>query len=164
MSPKILSAWLAVALMTTARLAADDRSAFVGVWRFVGEVDTRADGSPAPTSAPGDAQGLLVYTADGFMSVNIMPKGRAWSTDSATLAELRETVGNGTAYAGRYEVDSANHTVTHIPSVCMEPEFQGKRLVRGYVLGPDALQLTGTFPDQGETIHFAITWARVKGD
>ncbi len=72
-----------------------------GVWRLLREVDTKADGSPAPVAALSDCEGLLIYTADGFMSVNIMPKGRTWSTDTATIDELRETVGNGTAYAGR---------------------------------------------------------------
>jgi len=155
---------LVFALTMPGRLAADERSAFVGVWRYAGEVDTRADGSPGPAAALSDAEGLLLYTADGFMSVNIMPKGRAWSSETATIAELRETVGNGTAYAGRYEVDPVHHTVTHVTSVSLEPEFQGKRLVRTYSLKGDTLRLMGTFPYQGETIHFAITWIREKGD
>jgi hypothetical protein len=38
---------------------------------------------------------LLIYTADGYVAVNLMPKGRAWRVDSATLSELRLTVGEG---------------------------------------------------------------------
>jgi lipocalin-like protein len=142
--------------------AADDRARLVGVWRYVREVDTRPDGSPAPATALSDTQGLLIYTADGFMSVTLMPKGRKWSTDTATIAELRETVGNGTAYAGRYEVDTTAHTVTHIPSVNLEPDYQDKRLVRNYSFDGSLLQLSGTFPYQGETIRFVITWVRAN--
>jgi hypothetical protein len=140
---------------------ADDRKALVGVWRYVAEVNTKVDGSPAPRSALSDAQGLLIYTADGFVSVVLMPIKRGWHSETATTAELRETVTNGTAYAGRYEVDSSAHTITHITMVSMEPAFQEKRLVRDYTLDGNTLKLAGTFPYEGQIIHFAITWARV---
>lgn len=140
---------------------ADDRKALVGVWRYVAEVNTKVDGSPAPTSALSDAQGLLIYTADGFVSVVLMPTNRGWLSETATISELRETVANGTAYAGRYEMDPAAHTITHITSVSMEPAFQEKRLVRKYTMAGNTLKLSGTFPYEGEIIHFTITWARV---
>jgi len=140
-----------------------DHSSFVGVWRYAGRVDTRPDGSAAPTSALSELQGLLIYTADGFMSVNIMPTIRSWSTAGATVDELRETVGHGAAYSGRYAVDAATRTVTHRTSVSVDPAYQGQDLVRTYVLDGDSLQLSGTFPYQGETIHFVITWIRASG-
>ena len=156
----ILFVVAALALATPSVAAEDDKSRIVGVWRYSGEVDTRGDGSPAPTSALSHTEGLLIYTADGFMSVNIMPTGRHWSTDSATIHELRETVGNGTAYSGRYELDTSAHTVTHITAVSVEPDFANKRLVRSYAIEGDRLVLSGTFPYRGETIHFSITWIR----
>lgn len=142
--------------------AAGDREALVGVWRYAGEVDTKVDGSPAPTSAVSDTQGLLIYTADGFMSIVHMPTNRTWLAETASIAELRETVTNGNAYAGRYEVDPATHTVTHITSVSLEPAFQDKRLARNYILQGNTLKLIGTFPYEGDTIHFTITWIREK--
>lgn len=142
---------------------ADDHQAIVGVWRYVSEVDTKADGSPAPAEVLSETQGLLVYTSDGFVSVVLMPTKRAWLPEAASMAELRETVTNGTAYAGRYELDPSAHTVTHITSVSMEPAIEGKRLTRSYALDGDTLKLTGTFPYNGENIHFAIMWARVSG-
>lgn len=146
--------------LPTCPATADDRAALVGVWRYAGEVDTKADGSPAPASAVSDTQGLLVYTADGYMSVVTMPKNRAWSTETASAAELRETMANGTAYAGRYEVDQTTHTITHITAVSMEPDFQEKRLSRTYALRGNTLKLMGTFPYGGESIRFTITWIR----
>jgi hypothetical protein len=148
--------------LSSLSVMADDRRALVGVWRYVGEVDTRADGSPAPTSALSDAQGLLIYTPDGFVSVVLMPTKRSWLSETASLAELRETVSNGTAYAGRYEIDPSKRTIAHITTVSMEPAFQEKRLVRAYVLDGNTLRLSGTFPYEGEDVHFTITWARVK--
>jgi len=142
--------------------AADDRKALVGVWRYADEVDTKVDGSPAPTPAISDTQGLLIYTADGFMSIVHMPTNRTWLAETASIGELRETVANGNAYAGRYEVDPTTHTITHITSVSMEPAFQGKRLTRSYILQGNTLKLLGTFPYEGDTIHFTITWIRVE--
>jgi len=154
----LLAAALLV-LSTGAAAAQSDRDALVGVWRFAREVDTYADGTPVP-GPPIECDGILVYTSDGFMSVLIMPKGRTWSADRATPAELRTTVLNGTAYAGRFEVDAARHTVTHALEISLEPAYQGQRLTRGYVLDGDELKLTGSFEDRRRTFLFSITWVR----
>ena len=153
---------LILTVAPTMALAADDEKALVGVWRYASEVDTRADGSPAPSSVLSTTQGLLIYTADGYMSVVHMPVGRSWLAESATAEQMRETIDNGNAYAGRYEVDSAAHTITHITSVSLEPEFQGKRLTRKYSVNANTLRLSGTFPNRGELISFVITWTRAS--
>ena len=141
---------------------ANDEQQFVGVWRFISEVATKDDGTPAPPAAAlGDSQGLLIYTADGFMAVNLMPTHRAWTTETASIEELRSTVDNGVAYSGRYTVDRAAHTVTHITLTSMDPAYQGKNLIRSYAFKNGDLELSGTFPWQGETSHFAIIWRKV---
>jgi hypothetical protein len=81
-------------------------------------------------ATPSETQGLLIYTSDGFASVVTMPKKRIWLWETASIAELRETVTNGNAYAGRYELDPSAHKITHITSVSMEPAYEDKRLVR----------------------------------
>ncbi len=155
----VLSALVAMCFVVST--AHSHESPLVGAWRYVGEVDTREDGSPGPVEALSDSSGLLIYTADGFMSVNIMPKGRKWSAESATADELRETILNGAAYSGRYRVDSEKNTVTHVRDVSLDPEGSIE-LVRSYRLDQDKLVLSGTFPYKGEIIHFAITWERVR--
>ena len=152
--------------MVTAALplgaAADGRAQLVGVWRFVGESDTKDDGSPAQELAPPPREGLLIYTPDGFMSVNLMPKGRHWRGESAAPEELVETVVHGSAYSGRYEVDSTARTVTHLTEVSVDPDYAGRPLVRTYSIVGDRLLLSGTFHFKGETIHFTITWQRIS--
>jgi hypothetical protein len=146
----------------SASVQASPEPNLVGTWRYAGEVDTKLDGSPAPADVLSDVEGLLTYTADGFMSVILMPKGRAWVTGAATLEELRETVGNGTAYAGRYTVDPVARTVTHVSSVNLEPAYDKRPLVRTYALEGDTLKLSGTFGSGAETVRFTITWMRVN--
>jgi Lipocalin-like domain len=153
---------LAIAMLSVAR-AADEKSSLLGVWRFQGEVDTRADGSVATVGPAEGYSGLLVYTADGYVSVNIMPKERKWKADSANLPQLRETVETGTAYFGRFEVDPKEHTVTHIVEVGLEPSDEGRRLVRKYELrDDDTLVLSASWQYQGQSLDFAVTWKRVK--
>ncbi|MFC4312197.1 lipocalin-like domain-containing protein [Steroidobacter flavus] len=153
-----LVVWLAAAMAT--QVQADT---LAGVWRFQKEINTTLNG--APVDIPGPAyEGLLIYTTDGYVSVNLMPKGRAWRVDSAMLSELRQTVGEGssTGYAGRYEVDVATGTVTHIPSVSLDPADEGRRLARSYVLEGDTLKLSGKWTHEGRELVFTAVWRRER--
>lgn len=131
-----------------------------GVWRFQKEINTTLSGEAV--EIPGAAyEGML--TADGYVSANIMPKGRSWRVDGATLKELRQSVGEGssTAYAGRYEVDVAAGTLTHIPFVGLDPADEGRRLVRHYGLEGDTLKPSGKWTYEGRELVFTVIWARV---
>lgn len=149
-------------LTTGIPLNAGERPRIEGAWRFVNEVDTRADGSVVSAGPAAGYEGLLIYTADGFMSVNVMPKGRRWRIDTAAPADLRETIEAGSADSGRYEVDPRSHTVTHLVAASLDPADEGKRLVRAYSLEGDTLSLSGTWSYHGETLKFTLTWSRVR--
>jgi hypothetical protein len=133
-----------------------------GVWRFERELDRRGDGSLVAAGPALGYEGLLVLTPDGFMSVTIMPRGRKWTVDSASLAELRETTETGTAYSGPYTVESATQTLAIDVSTSLDPEDVGKRLTRHYSLNGDVLTLSGTWRYQGETLMFAIDFRRIR--
>jgi len=132
-----------------------------GTWVFEKETNTRADGSEVKLE---NAQydGLLIYTADGHVSANVMPRGRAWRVDTATREQLHASIGEGaaTAYAGRYEVDAGKGTVTHIPGVSLDPADTGQRLVRQFKLVGDRLLLSGKWKYQGEELTFTVHWVR----
>jgi hypothetical protein len=132
-----------------------------GVWRYLKEVDTRSDGSTIDVPGPPYA-GFIIYTPDGFVAANVMPKARTWSSGSATFEELREStvVGAATAYAGRYEVDPKTRTVTHLVSVSVDPGDEGHRLVRKYAFEGDVLLLSGDFVYNSEKLRFTVYWER----
>src|SRR5262245_2160657 len=50
----------------------------VGVWKFVKEVDRHADGSILEGAPPEGYKGQIIYTSNGYMSVQIFPVGRNW--------------------------------------------------------------------------------------
>src|ERR1700756_2731787 len=76
----------------------------IGAWHLV-HIDTPGpDGKPAPVPQP---KGMLIYTRDGHMSVQLM-----YPELADTLSN--EYVLNGyEASFGSYDVDEIAHTVTH---------------------------------------------------
>jgi hypothetical protein len=154
-----LAAVLTLLLTAASAVADGSRPQLQGVWRFQKEIDRRSDGSVVTVGPTFGYEGLLIYTADGFMSGTLMPKGRKWTPDHATDAELRETVQTGTAYSGRYEVDPTKDIVTHIGAASLDPGDEDKRLTRTYSLRRDTL--SGTWTYQGETLNFTLAFIRV---
>lgn len=144
-------------------LAAQQRdTALVGVWRFLNEVDRRADGSPIKTGPAAGYNGLLIFTSSGYMSSTIMPKGRTWRRATVTPAELRDTFEGASAHAGRYMPDSAKHTVRMENIMSLDPADEGKWDVVGYRVKRDTLELSGPWTYNGEKLTFTIRLARLK--
>lgn len=148
---------------TTTALPAQQRDiALEGVWRFVEEVDHRADGSLIKTGPAAGYNGLLIFTSSGYMSSTIMPKGRTWRRETVTPAELRDTFEGGSAHAGRYEPDTAKHTVRMENIMDLDPANEGKWDVVEYHVERDTLVLSGPWTYNGEKLTFTIRLARMK--
>ena len=83
---------LAIAILSVSNaVAAEQHGTLEGVWRFQEEVDRRADGSTVKTGPIRGYDGILIFTANGYMSSTLMPKGRAWASAAPTAQELSET-------------------------------------------------------------------------
>src|SRR5690242_14914712 len=77
-----------------------DRDRFIGAWRLASI--TGPDGKPVTTDVP---IGMLIYTADGHMSVQLM-----YPKSASTLSN--DYVRNGyEASFGSYDINEATHTV-----------------------------------------------------
>ena len=132
----------------------------VGVWQFDREVDSQADGKVVATVSSNQKHGFIVYTADMFVTAIIMPSRRSWILESATRHQLAASADDGTAYAGRYEINRLTQSVTHVLSVSFEPAYEGQRLVRNFKLNGDTLYLSGTYSSHGKTFSFTVTLLR----
>lgn len=124
----------------------------VGAWRFEKEVDTRADGTRVAVGPQDGYRGFLLYTADGRMVVQIMPRGRKWRRSTATPEQLRETVETADAYFGRYTIDPSEGTVTHHVEGSLDPSDEGMQLTRRFRLSGDTLVLAGSWEYGGEML------------
>jgi hypothetical protein len=156
----VASVLLAMGMHSTLPAQQHD-TGLVGVWRFVEEVDHRADGSLIKTGPAAGYTGLLIFTADGYMSSTIMPKGRTWRRETVTPSQLRDTFEEASAHAGRYEPDSAKHTMRMENSLSLDPGDEGKWDVAHYRVSGDTLEISGRWTYNGEKLTFTIRLRRM---
>lgn len=101
-----------------------DARRLVGAWRLVRWFITYEDGRVTEPLGPG-AEGLLVYTADGWMSAELMAAGRPRlsrrNPRSASDDERAGAFDTYFAYCGRWRIegDAVEHHVTlsHNPAL-----------------------------------------------
>jgi hypothetical protein len=124
-----------------------DSEKMIGAWHLA-HIE-----SPGPTGKPVDIpqpKGMLVYTRDGHMSVQLMYPRSA-------NAQSNEYVQNGyEASFGSYDVDEATHTVTHhVQGSVTRDLLVGKDLTRIYQFTKDGhLIIRSARADE----HWSVTW------
>ncbi len=122
------------------------REKLIGSWRLAW-VQLTADGGTKTT----ERAGILVYTQDGHMSVQI------------TVPDMKSPSGSGPvryeqcgyeAYYGTYEVNEQTHTITHHVEGALVRTLIGASLSRVYRFSDRQLVLTSSRPDE----HWTIAW------
>jgi hypothetical protein len=149
---------VAISSSTPGPVAAD----LVGTWRYVGEVDRHADGTLAPVAPKAGYEGLLIYTANGYVTAQIYPKARGWEGSSATTDQLKETFDLSTSYFGTYTVDGSTGEVTHHILAALDPSGTGWDDRKQFTLADDRLVLKGVWELRGEKIKYEVAWQRVR--
>lgn len=123
------------------------REKLIGAWRLVHIEAPGPDGKPLDFPQP---KGMLIYTRDGHMSVQLMyPK--------TSNAQSNEYVQDGyEASFGTYDVDEAKHRLTHHVQGSVTRELLvGKDLPRVYQFTGDGhLIIRSARPDE----HWSVTW------
>jgi hypothetical protein len=144
---------LFVAMATVTGSAAPDQAAnvgirdqFVGAWRLVSLEEPDAQGRIHKA----DCTGLLVYTRDGHMSVQVMYRNA--QTESGA-APVQYAQGGYEASFGRFEIDGA-HTFTFHVEGALVRTLVGKDLKRVFELSGN--QLVVKSPDANE--HWRVVW------
>ncbi|MCV7200351.1 lipocalin-like domain-containing protein [Mycobacterium angelicum] len=141
------------------------RDKVVGAWKLVSYVERDSPDGPARYPHGEDAQGLIMYTPDGFMSAQIQSTGRpnydrpvasGGTTEQAAAAALGYL-----AYSGRYFVDEASGDIRHEAMLSLVPNYLGQFHLRHSDLDGDRLTLSSelTLPD-GRTVHSSLLWVR----
>ncbi len=123
------------------------REKLIGAWHLVHIDVPGPDGKPMDIPQP---IGMLIYTRDGHMSVQLMyPK--------SANAQSNEYVLNGyEASFGSYDVDEAKQVVTHhVQGSVTRDLLVGKDLPRVYQFtGEGQLIIRSVRPDE----HWSVTW------
>lgn len=135
---------------------------FVGTWRLIDYEYLRSDGERLWPFGQSPV-GVIIYTADGFMSVQILDSerpmfvgGNRWN---ATLTEMAAAFESYLAYFGRYEVDEAGGFVTHQIEGSLFPEYSGSSQIRYFEFEGNRLTLrTPPLPAGENTITGRLVW------
>ncbi len=122
-----------------------DREKLVGAWRLVSIAGP--DGKPIRTGVPA---GMLIYTRDGHMSVQLMYPPSENSFSNQYVERGYE------ASFGSYDVDPSAHTVTHhVQGSNTRDRLVGKDLPRVYQFNKHGqLIIRPVRPDE----HWFVVW------
>jgi hypothetical protein len=120
---------------------------FIGAWRLASLEEEGADGKVQKA----DCTGLLVYTRDGHMSVQVMYRN---SQSGANAAPVQYTQGGYEASFGRYEIDESSHTFTFHVEGALVRTLIGKDLKRAYELSGNQLIVKSSNPNE----HWRVAW------
>lgn len=148
------------------------RESLQGAWRLVSVETVRPGGEIIYPFYGKRPQGLLVYDASGYMSVQLVsdPAPSAPAVDSRELfaaapaADKAAAAEGYYAYFGTWTIDAKNSTVTHHIQQALVPGERGEELVRHVELAGDQLTLTAKVHEVGEDRKRILVWQRVRSD
>jgi len=124
-----------------------DGERLIGAWHLERIDSPEPDGKPSDIPQP---KGMLIYTRDGHMSVQLMyPK-------SANAQSNQYVLDGYEASFGSYDVDEAKHTLTHhVQGSNTRDLLVGKDLPRVYQFTADGkLIIRSAHADE----HRSVTW------
>ena len=125
------------------------RSQLIGSWELVRfESQDTTTGSVRQPLGP-QPRGLILYTADGFMSAQLAP--------DAAGSEIAEYI----AYTGPFHVDEQAAIVHHRVRMATMPDLLAAPQLREVRVDGDLLTLSATSTDAaGTTTRSTLTWRR----
>jgi hypothetical protein len=127
------------------REANSAREKLIGAWHLVSMEEPGSDGKLIRRT---DRIGMLLYTRDGHVSVQLM-------FPMSESAVSNDYVKDGyEASFGSYDVNEEAHTVTHHVQGSVTPGLVGKDLPRAYRFSGRQLIIQSTRPDE----HWSVTW------
>jgi hypothetical protein len=124
------------------------RDRFVGAWRLISLEEPDAQGKVHKA----DCTGLLVYTRDGHMSVQVMYRN---AQTGSSAAPVQYAQGGYEASFGTYQIDDAHSFTFHVEGALVRT-LVGKDLKRVFELSGN--QLIVRSPDPNE--HWRVVWER----
>jgi len=141
------------------------RAALVGAWTLERWMIDYPETARTTEPFGADAEGLLVYAGEGWMSVAMQRRGRgAFSLSSqARTAEAKAAAfASYMHYAGRWRIDGCE--VLHEISVAMHPGLIGTTQRRRAALAGDVLELSGdeALDDRGSVRRHRVVWKRAR--
>jgi hypothetical protein len=105
------------------------RDRLIGAWLLVSFESTLADGRVIPAMGR-RAEGSIVYSADGYVSVNLTHGNRQRGGEGTFWHMLDDALAGPVArrymaYSGRFEIDEEREVARHHFDLCLDPALVG---------------------------------------
>lgn len=123
------------------------RDRFIGAWRLAWLEEAGADGGVHKA----DCVGMLVFTREGRMSVQVMYRNPQAGTPAGPVLYAQ---GGYEASFGTYEVDARTRTFTYHVEGGLVRSLIGKDLMRRFELSGQQLIVKSSSPDE----HWRVAW------
>jgi hypothetical protein len=148
----LIAAFLGTAALTLSGRQERDskqemRKPFIGAWRLVSLEAPGPDGKIQKA----DSTGLLVFTRDGHMSVQVMERS---PQPQAHAGPEQYSQGGYEATFGTFEIDESAHTFTFHVEGALVRTLIGKDLSRSFEFSGKQLIVKSTSADE----HWKVTW------
>jgi hypothetical protein len=152
--------------MSKQQTAISLRDQLIGAWKLVSYVEEPVDGSALSYPFGEDAQGIIMYTPDGFMSAQLSVRKRApFASDDWYKGEREEFAAAASsyfAYTGPFQVDEEAQTLTHSMFISLFPNWIGQTQPRVVHIDRDFLIITTEKPveSRGRIVNPQLRWKR----
>lgn len=144
----IVAGTLALSGSPERNLPAADRERFVGAWRLASLEEEGSDGKVHQQSCTG----MLIFTADGKMSVQVMYQNPGQDTAAQPVQYAQ---GGYEASFGKYEIDDPATFTYHVEGALVRT-LVGHSLRRAYEFSGSRLVVRSTDPKE----HWRVVWQR----
>jgi Lipocalin-like domain len=152
----------------TATTADDLRTNLIGAWALQSYESSNINGSNVTHPLGVDAEGIIMYTPDGYMSAQLMRSDRLhFSGDDMhprRLDELAAAASGYLSYSGPYSVVGDGLIAHHI-AISLLPNWIGGTQYRAARLDGSVLELRPAEPILigGQRRNARLSWRRVPG-
>ncbi len=141
------------------------KARFIGNWKLVTNEFKRANGELFHPMSQ-DAEGLLIFTADDYMSVQIMRPNRPTFSSSSqfkgSLPEIRSAFEGYIAYYGTYEIDVENQRLINHVQGSWFPNWVGTKQIRYYQFDRDKIIFrTPSIPEKTGDTTGTLIWRKI---
>ena len=142
------------------------KNELIGTWRLLSYIEVPIEGDDSLFPMGKQPFGILMYSADGYMSVQVSKNDRLLyqSNDKmmATQEEMYSSLQGYIAFTGTYTVDNNQGTVIYDIESSLFPNWKNKRQCRKVDFEGDILYLKSTAPilSNGVYVNSYMTWQR----
>ena len=144
------------------------KNELIGTWQLLSYIEVPLNGSDSIFPMGKSPKGILIYGADGFMSVQISSSERSiYSSNDRYIADDQEIISSikgFIAFSGSYHINNQTAIVSYSIQTSSFPNWEGQIQERKVDFEGDILYLKSVEPilSNGQDVNSYMTWQRIE--